>query len=452
MKSSAPKLVYVGDEYLPHPVTDRLGTRTLTVVDPNQLRQIESADLLIYDCRRNLSDDLADADGYLRKALQAGTPVLFLSPAANDHKGIGAIAGGALAIPSVATLVVVRPGAGGKRADHYALCYPPTGLGDSETRRDGSDQNERTPACCDDRPPPKRVDPSLLAFIRKAKQLAAAKQVPATVEDIPTGLVYVFQTYSCYAPFTYSGDGNSNGAGSLTVSLTVWGFLNQSASQSSQVLGIQSTYSLNPGSLYDDDDQGTGFVNCYLQGVITPSSSSGSFNFIDQAPTTGANSWTETAQTIVNYAPATGGFDTYTYTTTITEALDSWSVQPETSGSSVGPMWYLNSPCNGSDIPNTWSDAFNWHDEVEGFPGPSTGALGTSASAIWGTSNLVTGSVNIGAALGWEGTWFDSEDCFLGICSSTSAYWNWWTWNPVFWIDFTPLQPPSPSPPSASHA
>jgi hypothetical protein len=274
---------------------------------------------------------------------------------------------------------------------------------------------------------------------------------------MPGDLQRVMQLQSYSVPFTYTtsqfGQTQSNGPGALNVSITVWGFLNQpppGAGSNSQVMAIEVSYSLDAGTLYDHQDEGTGFVNMNFTDTFWPAGLGvhSAFSLIGVVPSAGQNTWNQSVSTTLNYKAQTKNYGTWVYTFTVNDTVNGWSVRPYQVNGRPGAMWFLNTPVDGSNLANTWQDAFGgffqgYRVKYDQFPAAALQALAVKAAWLWTTNNtLLSGMQNPWNGPDWFGTWFDAEGCAIGPCTHL-YYFNYEYWRNNFdlYIDFTSLQP-----------
>jgi hypothetical protein len=108
-------------------------------------------------------------------------------------------------------------------------------------------------------------------------------------------------------------------------------------------------------------------------------------------------------------------------------------------------MWWMDSPCNGSNLNDSWSDAFTTWGHVNSFSGASNGTLNVSAIGAWVSTSLLNGYQQVNSAFGWCGARFWGSSCSPGMYWGTNAQWQVWSWGDKgglgFSVDFSPLQP-----------
>jgi hypothetical protein len=443
-------IALIGDTLVSHPVLDALGLRTFVSAPKGDSATLDKAGLVIYDCRREDTAELSNPDSQISHIVLSGKPVLLLSPTANDQRSLAKLVGGAFEHACIATVVACHADSPVPAAEHFMLPHPsnPQGTGSfgSSTGEEIAPQRQKPAHLLRAIANGIAKDPAMEHFIERVRQYAEKRRGLRAPMDMPSGLKYITQTFSATAGVQYNDHWNgwdeSNGVGALTTSWTAWAFLDQpNGGSPGQYLVIESTHNLNAGSLFDDDSQGRGFMNLYLTADQLPDDAS--LKFQNQAPGNSENSWSQTVDLSINYRSPLGNYDIYKYSHTVADSIDSWSVRALTSQSKISSQWYVNSPVNGSDIDNSASDAFDWRDNVKSFPYGARVGIGPSAISAWSTNgSLLTGSQRIVANTQCRGAWFDSKECFLGICSG----YVWVTSLPYGYgfpmlIDFTSLQP-----------
>jgi hypothetical protein len=441
------RVVFSGSSSLAHPVLDRLFGGALAPVESGKTADPNGATVVVIDARLS-SNDLGDG-GIAATALTAGVPLLILSPAEGQLDGLAAIVGAVPHTPMQA--VFIAPNANRKEAGRYEatiLAYPPgVSVGDAadhETPRDENDPVSGGSCGCGRSVQEHAADGVGDFAVIVEGRVSSHRFSPASLA-IPDGLKYFQTTWNpAVLYFTTSGcyddDCFTNGQGSFTVRTTVWGFLNQTATENSQYLIVEATYNLNPGTLAQNDDEGRGFLNTSLQSGLTPGASG--FALHDHIPNNAANSWNESFTIDISYRdPLSGGYQIYQFETEIIQSIDSWSVQNATSGTTAGSMWYVNSPVNGTNILDTWEDAIVDAGHVAAFPSASTGTLMAKESTAWQTKTIYNGNVSVTANYRWDEDIIYATACGLLICYETHLRGFYRTWAPVMTVSFASIAP-----------
>jgi hypothetical protein len=431
---------------LSHPVSQALGLSAADRDSKPSSKQIEESGLVVVDCRQTSPAELAAGGGLVQDALAGGKPLLFLEPGTPHTEALCDAVSGCPQEPQSALLVQGRTNPSGLRDFDVAGLGHPLEAGpgaetaaDSRLPRNGDAETShcRCTPSGQGRSPLALSPESLDGFVARVRRQVDAKASPAQDSTIPTGLKYFQQNIAQSYSFTYqSASYTQPGAGALDLSWSVWGFLSQSQSANSQVLIVQAAYSLSPGTLIANNDEDRGFVNCYLNASAKPS-----FAAYQYQPTSACDSWSGTVSVPISYLSPTGGYQVYTFESSVNNSVTDWCVQNISSGSSQGSQWYMNSPCNGADVGDDWQDAFDWTGKVESMPSASTGTLSVNAVSAWNTSTLQTGYVSVPASLQWEGAHFYSSSCGLIGCYKINCGFSSKSWNPSWSFNFGPLNP-----------
>ncbi len=442
------RVLFTGTSLVSHPVLDRLFGGKLEVSDNAKLRDIGGHLLLVVDARLGTSD--LGRDGVARKALLEGVPVLILSPNEGQLDELTDIIGAAPSSPSQA--VFIAPNGNRSEPTRFEasiLGYPPE-PGElrtlkRDTQREGEDPSHRRKGGCGcaERKAATPGDTAMAKFITRIESRLTRPYSPAPLE-MPAGLEYIQTTWNPSTSFS-TGDCDEdrcfdNGQGSIAFSFTVWGFLSQTASSNTQYLVIEATYNVNPGSLAGDDDETRGWVNTREKSSVTPTS--GGFALVDHIPNNGTDSWSDSFTLKIGYKSGVdGSYQIYDFNANVTQSIDSWSVQNVSQQSRGGSQWYVNSPLNGSNVDDSWTDAFTTWGHVEEFPSASTGTITLKEVSAWQTSQLQTGAFTVSATLTYELCVFWASSCGLLICYAGEAMIKPRSWAQNFTVNFSSINP-----------
>lgn len=435
-----------GDGLLAHPVSFlfHLGNEARHG-KPDQ-KALSHVRLVVADCRSAASGDVA---AWTRDGLAAGKPVLLLCP------GVDALASlkgtvGILPANGVAALLISSSQNASGLTDFqvHALQYSAVadGVGRADAPSKAATENKAPPAadtpiacaCIDfESLGSAFVSPAAADLFKVHVEKAMDGWRPRTLADAPpTGLKYFTQVFTSTSPFTYKGD-VSNGSGAATFTWTVWGFLNQTQQTSSQYLVVEGRISVSAGSLHSNDECDRGYGNAYVQGTLAAPMQA--FSFV---PTSGDGTFSGTVSIPISYKSPTGGYQIWTYSGSVNNTVNSWSCKSISSGANLGAQWWMNSPCNGSNVPDDWDDAFSTWGHVGDLTGASSGSLDVNSIAAWFTPTLLTGYQTVTGNFGWEGVRFWGSSCSPGMYWKINAAWNWfYNNNPGFSVDFTPINP-----------
>jgi len=444
-------ILLVAEQYLTHPVLAKLGLGPSSAIPPSKVSQIDSYTLIIFDCRLANPEELASKHELFLRSVTAGKPTLLLCPSRAHLQAINSQLGACPTEPSAAVLFAssINP-AGIRNTEISSLSYNiPVSDTEHESARsraaDQADINEQSRSSCNCRGGQigeTFVDgQSVDRFVgRLARYVESGAVIEPEAGPIPTGLKYFRNTFHISAPFTYcQGGACNNTSGSIDLTWTVWGFLDQRRDGNSQYLVVESNYTLYPGQLRSNGETDRGFGNAFVYSGITPPLSP-----YKHQPVDGNNSWSGEVKIDISYKDPFNAYQIYTYENTVNQTINSWSVKGTSSGSKLGSQWYMNSPCDGSNIPGAWQNAFDFWGHVKDLPGSTTGSLGAYEISSWTTNNLLKGYQPIGGDYGWEGVRFWGDPCTPGVCWQIHAGWNWFYWNPGFSVDFTPINPEAP--------
>ena len=444
------RVLFASSSHVSHPVLDRLTGPLVS----QQGKPVDASkhDLVVVDGRHEAAafgDDHA-----VTAAVQAGVPLLLLAPTAAQFASLARLIGVSPDGPRQAAFITSSPHEAerGKRFFLSTLDYdlvtdqvdaalqPREGAGEAA---EAQPRRRRDGCGCGGASTSHSGESSLENFVSRIESGIGGRR-PAALLEIPSGVIYFQTTWNDSRSYTDTftdddGDTFTNGQGTATVIYVIWGFLSQTASANSQYLVIEAAYSVNPGSLAGNDDETRGFANTYLLTGVGPASPFAAFQHI---PGNGVNSWNDSITIPISYAQEFGGYGIWDYSATVNQSIDSWSVQNASSGLSQGSQWFQNSPANGTNIPNDYTDAFSTAGHVEPLPSASTGTLSTKEVNSWLTTTVQTGLVQLTGQVKWQQTVFYAESCGLFFC-----YWNGYAsvqrWiSPNFSVDFSKIKPP----------
>jgi hypothetical protein len=391
--------------------------------------------LVLADCRSEATPDIV---GWTKIALAAGKPMMLLAPSLETIEALKDIVGVLPALASAALLIRAESNSAGlSDCDIWSLADDPSpergDEGDAPIKN-AREKDTSAPAGV----PTADAAPSGLAGGQAASAFAA--QVLEVMDpgyrrmqlDIqpPAGLKYTLNTTTLYSNFTYSDDGYTNGPGLVTYVWTIWAFLGQSATANTQYLVVNGNLTLNAGTLYGNTDSSRGFGNDYLQGTLTAPMSPSSF-----VPTSGDGSFSGTVSIPISYSSPTGGYQIWTFSDSVSFSVSSWSCNSISSGAAQGAMFWMTSPCDGSNISGTWKDAFDIWGNIAALTPASSGTLSVNTISAWYTNSMLNGSQLVSAVFSWKGTYFWSSTLQMHYKSIT------FTGYPSFYVSFSSLQP-----------
>src|SRR5215471_6068497 len=437
-----------GESILSHPVTFLFHLDDSVHKGEPTKKVLADLKLVIADCRVALAKKIAE---WVDVALSVHKPVLLLCPDADTladlHKHVGV-----LPILPVAALLIKRT-----KNESGLMNFAVDALDYSETEsKSGSDSGpsrsgarEKKPAsaasqmecACTDYATLSRVfvDASAVDTFKMKVETAMEKKEGLAPRDgtPPTGLKYFLHVFSTNFSFTYSGAGASNKPGNATFTWTVWGFLNQTAQSNSQYLSVEGRINVYAGELHRNDSCDRGFGNAYVRGTLTAP-----MNALAFVPTSGSGDFSGTVDIPISYKSPLGGYQIWNYNSSMNNKIDSWSCKAISSAASLGAQWWMNRPCDGSNVPDKWKDAFSFWGHVHDFTGASSGSLDVNSISAWVTPTLLTGYQTISGDFSWEGAHFWGSSCSPGMYWGINAYWMWfYNANPGFRVDFTPINP-----------
>lgn len=439
-----------GDGLLSHPVSYLFHLGEETPRGRPDGAALEKTRLILADCR---TTEAAQTAEWVSQGLRADRPILLLCPSPDTLSALRGIVG-ILPQRSVAALLISasRNASGLTDFRVEALEYSAVAAGaaaaDAPSR--AALEHDRMPtddpavacACIDFASLGSAfVDPAAADLFKVHVERAMDRRHGSSIvldNTPPTGLRYFLQTFTTTYSFTYSQGGTSNkGAGAATFTWTVWGFLNQTQQGNSQYLVVEGRISVNAGSLHANDECDRGFGNAYVLGTLTAPMSPQAF-----VPTSGSGSFSGTVSIPISYKSPTGGYQIWTYTGSISNTVDKWSCKSISSGASLGAQWWMTDPCDGSNIPDKWKDAFSTWGHVGDFSGATSGSLDVNTISSWVSNTLLTGYQSVSGSFGWEGVRFWGSSCSPGMYWKINAGWTWYSnYNPGFSVDFSPINP-----------
>ncbi len=442
-------------QFIFHPVTQALGLTCENLRPTPTAQQIAGSQLIIFDCRQLAAEALGNSSGLLVQAVRQGKAILCLDPGAAHVAALQNLIQGC---PSDAKSALFARGRGNScgqmNFEVLTLSYPAIAASNeqansaSQAQQAAGTADLTAHACsCSKSTSLAQLTAALApASIDRfaARVLYAVEHERKLTQDttIPTGLQYFLTTITDSASFTYSNSNADSGyqsnssAGSIDLSWTVWGFLNQTATSNSQILVIEAAYGLSPGGLDSNDSDGRGYLNCYLNASADPSLSA-----LEYQPTSGDDSWSGTISLPISYLSPTGGYQIWTFSDGVSNSISSWSVQNISSSASLGSQWYMNSPVAGNNVSDDWKDAFSFWGTVNDMPNASTGTLSVNAISAWSTTSLKNGTVSIPTQFAWQGAIFYGTSCFLGTCMGIHYASSGWTWSPSYSVNFSAIYP-----------
>jgi len=438
-----------GDGLLSHPVSYLFHLGEDTPRGRPDKAALRDARLILADCRTVEAGEIA---GWVRSGLEAERPILLLCPGPDT---LGALRGTVGILPQrgvAALLISASRNASGLtdfrvEALEYSAVAAGAGAADAPSRaaREGgkapADDAPIACACIDFASLGSAfVDPAAadLFKVHVERTMDRRRHEAVALDNTPpTGLKYFLQTLTSTSSFTYSQGGTSNkSAGAATFTWTVWGFLNQTQQTNSQYLVVEGRISVNAGSLHANDECDRGFGNAYVLGTLTAPMSPQAF-----VPTSGSGTFSGTVSIPISYKSPTGGYQIWTYTGSISNTVDKWSCKSISSGASLGAQWWMTDPCDGSNVPDKWEDAFSTWGHVGDLSGASSGSLDVNTISSWFSNTLLTGYQNVNGSFQWEGARFWGSSCSPGMYWKINAGWNWFYYYPNFSVDFTPINP-----------
>jgi len=443
-------LFVCGNGLLSHPVSFLFHLDSSVAKGTPDKAAIGKRLLVIADCRTATATDVA---GWVDSSLAADKPVLLLCPSVET---LAALKGRVGILPETAVAALFLRG---RRNASGLVSYRVHAL-EYAAISEGSDTAQADSAAAAQGQAPKTDDTAVecacIDFVSLGSALvgpAAADQFKVYVEreidpknvatpddnTPPTGLKHFMHVLSSTTPFTYSGGGVSNkSAGAMTRTWTVWGFLGQSEQGNSQYLVVESRISTNAGSLYANDARDRGFGNSYVQGTLTAPMSAYAF-----VPTSGDGTFSGTVSIPISYNSPTGGYQLWTYTGSVNNTVSSWACKSISSDASLGAQWWMTSPCDGSNIPDKWEDAYDsFWGHVNDFTGASSGSLDVNTISAWVSNTVLSGSQTVNSKYEWQGVRFWSSECnwlWCGIMHKPSL--NSWSVSLSCSVDFTPIIP-----------
>lgn len=443
----ADQVFVCGTGVLSHPVTYLFHLPSGAAHGAPNASILGDRSLVLADCRLNAAQDIA---AWVGEGLAQKRPVLLLCPSVDTLAALKGRVGILPHAAGAALLIAARQNSSGlmnfevSTLEYTAAAGNEQSLGGPAAAAKGGQapkgHDSQIECACTDFATlgtmfvqAEAVD----AFKIRVERAMEGKFASVGAEPTPpTGLKYFLQVINQSIPFTYSGSGVSNGAGALTLTWTVWGFLSQSQQSNAQYLSVEGQLSLAPGSLHADNQCDRGYGNGYLKATLTAP-----LNYTASVPTSGDGTFSGTVSIPISYKSPLGGYQIWNYSSSVNNTVSSWSCRSLSSGNALGAMWWMNSPCNGSNINDTWRDAFTFWGHVNGFTGASSGSLGVNTVFAWNTSTLLTGYQNIGTSFEWEGARFYGSSCSPGVYWYINAPYGIWSNQTGFSVDFTSINP-----------
>ena len=144
----------------------------------------------------------------------------------------------------------------------------------------------------------------------------------------------------------------------------------------------------------------------------------------------------------ISYLNPLGGYDIWNYEGSVNNTISSWSGSADSSGATLGGKYWMTSPCNGSDMNDTWQDAFTTWGHVKDLPAASTNTLSANSISAWVSNSILSGNQSVSGLFQWFASWL------YGSNHSPGMYWTWhayingsFSWQPGFTVDFSPITP-----------
>jgi hypothetical protein len=436
-----------GSGLLSHPVTYLFHMEeSITASDPATLAHKR---VIIVDCR--VSGLAATAEA-VDAGLAHRKPVVLLCPSEDSLKALEGHVALRPQVAAAAVLIHARPAEHGAGIDIWALEY--SAAHHSHLSAEGpsraaeahkSPHGPQAPVGCacsdaEDLLRAFTTAEAVNAFKMEVERLMDDRPITRlTVDPPPTGVVYFLDTFNSIVPFTYSGGGVSNGPGSATFTWTVWGFLSQTATSNLQYLIVEGRISVSSGGMHKNDQCDRGFGNTYVQGTLSPPGSMGPQAFV---PVSGNGRFQGAVTIPISYKSPLGGYQIWNFSTSVDNSVDSWSCKSISTGSALGAQWWMNTPCDGSNVADKWKDAFSFWGHVNDFTGASTGSVDVNTVSAWVTPSLLNGYQAVTGNFSWQGARFFGSSCSPGMYWAINAGWQWfYNWNPGFTVNFARIFP-----------
>ncbi len=441
--------VYIcGERLLSHPVSNLFHLNASTPKGTVTADNIIDTRLVLIDCRVSARSDISSC---AEATIAARKPLLMLCPSVDD---VASLQGSVPILPttaSAALLISMHMGADDlPRFDVRSLEY--SAIPGSVTTREqpsGIALSEEAPASHGFDAPCNCIDFAEIASALVTPEAANLFKVQvehvmdgglgadSADANIPTGLKYFKHTYTPTTPFTYNTGGISNGAGALTTTFDVWGFLSQTASQNVQYLVVESFDSLNSGSLNANDEATRGWFTYHFQAALAAPMSQQTI-----VPNSGSNTFTGDVKIAVSYKSPLGGTQIWDYTGAVNNTVASWDCGNASQGATLGNNWWMTAPCNGSNIADTWGDAFTFWGHVNPLSAASSGTLAVNSIAAWVANTPLSGYQTLTSSCIWYGGRLWGGNCSPGMYWSMHAlFYGPFSSAPGFSVDFGPIQP-----------
>ena len=406
------RVVFTGRSYVSHPVLDRLFAGLLQPAEGEP--DFKHAKLVVVDARQGVAE-LAEG-AVAQQALNAGVALLVIAPGQGQLAPLAPLVGIAPGGPAQAVLITPSVAeAGRQRSFEVRRMNYRAGTREKPVKKNKGEARPPRPKSAG------QPDDDLLLgnFVGHVERRAESGFRPKALADpIPPGLkhflVHYFDDSSFRSSAEEEGTTYTNGSGLLTTEYEIWGFLSQSASETSQYLIIEGTYTLNPGTAAVNNEDKRGFGNTSLESQLNPSGSI--FTPLRHIPTEGVNTWNETMKIEIPYFDTLSGQQVYTFETSVSQTITSFSVKNTSAGDEQGSMWFMNSPCDGSDIEATWEDAFTGDNHLDPLPTACMGVLTALEASAWRTTSLQSGNVRINLEFSWDESLWLGTNCGLVFC------------------------------------
>lgn len=394
---------------------------------------------VVVDCATVGAPALAGSPG-LGPLYRAGTALVLLD-ATVEHKQ--AIAGHVPAVSAHASAAsfLVRLAASGASHDfafEIGGCPEASSFGEVEERVDPAvppaDAGRPCGASGGRRWSAEVREEHYRAFQRKVLPLLTARAtLPA--EEPPAGLKHFTYTMNWSRPWDEDGQ-----ATVLDTTYVYRGFLNQSATETYQIVSCESFARASPGSLKHDNDEDRGWFNSWYEMVAYPDSGLPLAGF-RSGPSSSGDPIRQTITVPISYPNPIGGYKSWDYVVNFDQAIPSWLVDSRSAGAELGALYRMKSPYNGFNQ-DDWKDAFTTWGHVKDLPGLCVHTLPADTVAIWRSSTLLSGSRLMRFREKWGHDRLNSSSCFLGQCAKIHIHYGWLQWDGAYYIDFTPISAP----------
>lgn len=424
-----------GSSTFPHPVLDRLFGGHL---EPREgVADLTEYVLVVVDGRLG-GDDLA-ADGIAQRALEAGVAVLVIAPNEGQLAPLASVVGAVSHSPAQAVFIAPSRHEGEERRfEVRALGYPGTWEPLAVPKEGDGSQRPQQP------PRPRSAgggagthrESALGHFASHVESRVERGYRPVRLLAFPDGLKWFQTTWSSIHDIEYATEGDedfTNGPGSFTLDLTIWGFLSRTPDSESTYVITEGTYTLYPGTLASNDEEARAVMNIKLKNGVRPTPAG--FVAVDHIPANGTESWNESFSIDISYQDPFGAYQIYTFEANVSQSIGSWSVQNSSAGTLLGSTWFVSSPVNGLVFPDNRSAAFTGSGHVEPFPSASTGTLLVKDASAWRIDGRYSGSLLFETdsyAYGWS---IFGTACGALFCYNPEADGLFWRLYPWFEIN-----------------